>query len=205
MEIAEKTSIPKLILASGSQIRATILKNAGIPFDIIKTNTDEDSLKKVGLARGDDLETIAMDLAIAKARAIKKNSDHIILGSDQILEFEGGLFDKPTSMADAKERLYEMRNKSHSLINACVLVQDGEIIWQNIERPHLFLRDYSRQELDQYFLEADETILKSVGAYHVEGLGIRLFDHIEGDYYAVMGLPLSPVLKALRRFHVIGY
>lgn len=196
---------PSLILASGSQIRATILKNAGVPFKIVKTDTDEASIKTQGLSARKTLREIATDLATAKALAVEAPKGTYVLGVDQIMEFEGNPYDKPTSLEEAHTRLMKLRGKPHTLINAAVLIENGSVVWQNIEQPMLWMRDYSEDELDRYFEACDESILKSVGAYQVEQLGVRLFDRIEGDYFAVLGLALSPLLSALREFNVVDF
>ncbi len=195
----------KLVLASASEIRAKILRDANIEFRIEKTDTDEGQLKKEGLNRGDDLETIALTLATAKANAASTTKNEIVLGSDQLLEFKNHPYDKPVSMAEAKERLLEFSGHSHSLINASVLLKEGKQIWSHIERPKLTMRPLNPKEIDIYCDHAGEEILKSVGAYQLEKTGIRLFEKIEGDYFAILGLALHPLLSKLRALKVIDY
>ncbi len=194
-----------LILASGSEVRATILRNAGVDFKIMKSGTDEDRIKKQGLSQGKSLRNIALELAIAKASAVEPLMDEYVLGVDQILEFEGDLYDKPKSQAEAYNRFLLMRGKPHTLINAAVILQDGDVVWKNIEQPTLWFRNYSEAELSRYFDVCDSSILKSVGAYQVESYGIRLFDKVEGDYFAVLGLALNPLLEALRKFNLVDF
>lgn len=194
-----------LILASGSTIRAQILSGAGVAFAVRKSDVDEDVIKKDGLAQHHDCETIALALAKAKALAKSGSDTEFILGSDQILEFEGTIFDKPETMEAAKQRLSLLAGKPHRLINATVLAHKGKIVWQNIDSPTLYVRTLTETELDRYFSAADPSILHSVGGYQVEGLGSRLFERIDGDYFAVLGLALMPLLAALRTFEIIEF
>ncbi len=196
---------PNLILASGSAVRATILKNAGVPFTVVKTQTDEDAIKKDGLQKGHALIDIALDLAHAKAAAVECDEDTYVLGADQILEFEGRPYDKPKSRSEAKQRFLEFSGKPHHLINASVIMHRGKRIWHHVETPQLIMRNFSEREIDLYMEQSPDDILKSVGGYMVEDRGIRLFEKINGDYFAVLGLALSPLLKALRDYEIIEF
>lgn len=188
----------KIILASGSAIRAQILNGAQVPFDVMKPNVDEDAIKQQSRADGLDLEATAMSLAEAKCLAVSPPPDDIVIGSDQILEFEDQPFDKPKSMEEARVRLLHMAGCAHTLINAVAVARNSEIMWRHIDRPKLYMREISEAELDAYLEAAGPDILSSVGAYQVERLGARLFDRIEGDHYAVLGLSLYPLLRFLR-------
>lgn len=193
------TEIPKIILASGSVIRAEILRGAGIDFDVTKPGVDEDEIKTSSAKKGAGLEETAMMLAEAKCMAVAKQTSGIVIGSDQILEFQGRAFDKPKTMNDARDRLLEMQGGAHTLINAVAVARDGKIIWRNLDRPHLIMRDLTEEEIDAYLTAAGPDILFSVGAYQVEGHGARLFERIDGDYFAVLGMSLFPLLGVLRR------
>lgn len=193
------TNVPKIILASGSAIRAEILRGAGVDFDVVKPGVDEDEIKSSSAKNGVGLEDIAMTLAEAKCMAVADESPDIVIGSDQILEFQGLAFDKPKTMDDARDRLLKMRGATHTLINAIAVARGGEIIWRNLDRPRLTMRDLSETEIDAYLGAAGPDILFSVGAYQVEGHGARLFDRIDGDYFAVLGMSLFPLLGVLRR------
>jgi septum formation protein len=188
----------RLILASGSAIRAEILKGAGTPFEIIRPDIDEDVIKRSALDAGRTLGETAQILADAKALAVT-DPEAFVVGSDQILNFKGKGFDKPRTMTEARERLKTLQGKRHSLINAVSLARDGEIVFRNLEEPSLYMRAMTDAEIDAYLAEAGREILSSVGAYQVEALGGRLFDKIEGDYFAVLGLSLFPLLGYLRR------
>ena len=194
---------PTIILASGSAIRADILRNAGAPFDIIKPGTDEAAIKRAAKDDGAGLEETAMMLAEAKCLSVARElaagkTNAIVIGSDQIMEFEGRGFDKPANMGEARSRLKALQGATHSLINAVAVARNGSIIWRNITRPKLTMRPMSDGEIDAYLDAAGADILYTVGAYQVEKLGARLFTRIEGDYFAVLGLTLYPLLDILR-------
>jgi len=194
-----------LILASSSAIRATILSNAGIPFQTVKTGVDETKIKEAGIARGRPINDIALDLAKAKAMAVELSDDNLCLGSDQILEFEGAIYDKPSSRKEAFQRLKNLSGKKHTLVNATVIISKTGVVFEHVARSDLYMRKLTDTDLAAYLDAVDDTILKSVGGYHVEGVGVRLFEKIEGDYFAVLGLALSPILPTLRAHSIIGF
>ena len=198
-------SAPKIVLASGSRIRADILGGAGVSFEIIKPGVDEDEIKTAAAGEGIDLETLAGRLADAKCLAVAASCGDIIIGSDQIMAFDGQGFDKPASMADARERLVMLAGKTHTLINAITVAHEGNIVWRDIQTPKLTMRSLSAREIDAYLQAAGPDILSSVGAYQVEKLGARLFEKIEGDYFAVLGLSLYPLLGTLRKLGAIEF
>ncbi|MCA8896541.1 MAG: Maf family protein, partial [Amphiplicatus sp.] len=127
-------SRPDLVLASGSAIRAAILKGAGLDFRVQKPAVDEDEIKRE--MAGEDLEEIAMALAVRKALAVRAPGA-LVIGSDQIMEFEGRAFDKPKSMEEARDRLLDMQGKAHTLINAVAVAKDGAVIYRRLDRPKL--------------------------------------------------------------------
>lgn len=196
---------PRLILASGSQIRADILRGAGLDFEIVRPDVDEDAIKKDAAKEGAGLEETAIRLAEAKAMAVAKDVDGLVIGADQILEFGGRAYDKASSLDEARMRLLEMQGAAHTLINAIAVARDGVLIWRSLERPTLFMRPLSGDEIDAYLEEAGPEVLASVGAYQVEKHGSRLFERIDGDHFAVLGLGLYPLLGLLRREGAIPY
>jgi septum formation protein len=185
----------RLILASGSAIRAKILKDAGVAFEARKPDVDEAALKRA--LSGRDLEAIAQALADAKALAVAAPGAFII-GSDQILEHRGKAYDKPATLAEAADRLFALSGETHTLINAVSVAKDGAIVFRALQRPRLIMRTLSRAEILRYLERAGPDILSSVGAYQVESLGAQLFERIEGDYFSVLGLSLFPLLAFLR-------
>lgn len=194
---------PRLILASGSAIRATILNHAGVPFVQKKPNVDEAAIKAASADA--NIEQTALRIAEPKALAITANSDDYVLGADQILEYRGKAFDKAQSLEEARTRLLTLQGNTHSLVNAIAVARDGEIIWRHLDRADLVMRALTETEIDAYLKEAGESVLASVGAYQVEGLGARLFERIDGDYFAVLGLSLFPLLGFLKEAGFLDY
>jgi septum formation protein len=188
----------RLVLASASVIRARLLNAAGISFTQVRPDTDERALKEAALREGGSLRDMALHLAEAKALAVAAPPDSLVIGADQILAYEGRGFDKPTTLDEVRQRLLEMQGRAHSLINAVAIAENGEIVFRHIEEPVLFMRSMTRREINAYLEAAGDEILASVGAYQVEALGARLFERIEGDYFAVLGLSLLPTLGYLR-------
>lgn len=187
----------RLVLASGSPIRASILKAAGLEFEILRPDLDEDAIKRENFEAGAGLEETAMALAEAKALAVCAPGA-LVVGSDQILEHRGRAYDKPRSMTEAASRLLAMQGQAHSLINAVAVAQNGEIVFRHLDRPQLFMRAMTADEIARYLDAAGEGVVASVGAYQVENLGAHLFERIEGDHFAVLGLSLFPLLAFLR-------
>lgn len=196
---------PQIILASGSAIRAQVLSAAHVPFSIIRPDVDEDAIKRKNKRTGASLETTAQALADAKALAVTAPEGALVIGADQILEFEGRGFDKPATMEEARQRLQTLQGAPHTLINAVTVARGGSVIYRNIDRPQLLIRRLEKSEIDAYLEEAGPDILSSVGAYQVEKSGARLFERIEGDYFAVLGLSLFPLLAFLRREGALEY
>lgn len=197
------TEQTRLILASGSAIRARILEGAGVPFDIVRPEVDEDAIRKKALGEGRTLRETAQLLADAKALAV--NAAPPVIGSDQILAFEGRGFDKPRTMEEARERLKLLQGRRHTLINAVSIARGGRIVFRHVEEPALHMRAMTDEEIAAYLDAAGDEILSSVGAYQVEALGSRLFDRIDGDYFAVLGLSLYPLLGYLRREGLLAF
>ena len=193
-----------LILASGSAIRARILTAAGVEFETVKPDVDEDRIKETAATRSMTVASTATMLADAKALAIR-TVDRIVLGSDQILTLDGRAYDKPATMDAARERLRMLSGKEHQLVNAVSIAKNGEIVFRHLEAPRLFMRRMTDQEINDYLAIAGDEVLSSVGAYQVEALGSRLFDRIDGDYFAVLGLSLFPVLRYLREEGMIAF
>lgn len=182
-----------LTLASKSRVRADILSGAGLAFDMHPSGVDEDVLKA---EHGGDPPALAIALAEAKAKAVSVPG--LIIGADQLLHCDGKLYDKPRDMDEARANLQVFRGKTHQLIGGVVLVENGETLWAHQQSVSLTMRDFSDAFLDLYLAEAGAAILASVGCYQLEGLGAHLFSHIDGDYFATLGLPLLPLLDGLR-------
>lgn len=189
----------RLILASGSASRREILSAAGVSFDVMAPDIDESSAKASLAVERAGADIVAATLAEMKARKIAAiHRDALILGCDQVLACGGQLFDKARSVAEADAVLRELRGREHELTTATVLVRDDRAVWRHTERAQLWMRDFSDVFLEAYLVDEAEHILSSVGCYHVEGHGIQLFERIEGDHFTIRGLPLIPLLAALR-------
>ena len=192
----------EIILASKSPSRAALLSAAGFEnLRIIPSGVDEEEIKK---KFPKDFETCAIKLAAAKA--LKVSAEHRqnwIIGADQILVFENQIFDKSKNLGQARELLKSLRGCTHQLIGGQVIARDQKILWQSISRVELTMRDFSDEYLEAYIQAMDEKLLASVGAYQLEGPAIHLFSQVKGDYFAVLGLDLLPLLQALRTQNAI--
>ena len=188
-------SRPRLVLASGSAIRAQMLSAAGLEFEVMRPDVDEAAVKRA--MTGASAEEIALTLAETKARAVS-SADALVIGADQILEFEGRHFDKPKTRKEAGERLLAMSGKTHFLVNGAVVIENGETAFANTERVALAMRKHDAGEIFRYLEKAGPEALASVGAYQVENLGAGLFERIDGDYFTVPGLALLPLMGFLK-------
>lgn len=195
-----------IVLASGSASRRAVLGAAGIPFVVDKPEVDESAIKVECQGLGLDASQTALRLAIAKATLVAgRHPGKIVIGADQMLECDGVWFDKPPDMAAAARQIAQMAGRDHRLISAVVGVRDGEVIWQTIETATMTVRPLSEAAIQAYLDVAGEKVLQSVGAYQVEGLGIHLFDAIEGSHFTIMGMPLLPLLAFLRTEGVLSW
>lgn len=193
----------QIILASKSAARRAVLTGAGVPFEVAVAGVDEDAVKTAMLAQGATPRDVADALAEIKAVKISAGRPGFVIGSDQTLEFEGQLYDKAESLEAAAERLKTMRGKPHKLHSAVVVAKDGAPIWREIVSATLTMRDFSDDFLDAYLALEVEEMLGSVGCYRLEGPGAQLFSKIEGDYFAILGLPLMGLLDLFRRHGVL--
>lgn len=188
-----------LILASGSRFRQKMLQDAGVSFDVILPDLDERALEAPLQASGATPEDVARVLADAKAVAVSETAPgRLVLGCDQTLSLGDRVFHKPPTMDAAQDTIFALSGQTHQLNSAAVLALDGQAVWHHVAVARMTMRALSPAEIGRYLGRAGDTILHSVGAYQIEGLGAQLFERIEGDFWTVVGLPLLPVLGALR-------
>ena len=170
-----------------------------MPFESLVAGVDEDAVKAAMLAEGAGPQDVAEALAEKKALAVSQGRSDYVIGSDQTLELDGRLYDKVEGVEEARERLRELRGKTHQLHSGVVLAKDGAPVWREVVSARLTMRDFSDAFLETYLTEEGEAALGSVGCYRLEGPGAQLFSKIEGDYFAILGLPLMGLLEELRR------
>ena len=188
-----------IVLASKSRSRAAVLAGAGVAFEMEDSEVDEGALKAGLLADGASPREVAERLGEAKALAVsaRRPGDQVI-GADQTLDLGGALYDKPADLAEARRHLTAMRGRDHALHGGIVAAEGGEVVWRTTETSRLWMREFSDAFLEGYLARGGEALLASVGAYQLEGEGAQLFEKIEGDYFAILGLPLLPLLGFLR-------
>jgi nucleoside triphosphate pyrophosphatase len=192
-----------LILASQSRARQILLANAGIRFEAVPADIDERTLQQnSGLSAPGD---IAAFLAREKALWVSSRlSGRFVAGADQTLALEKRLFSKPAGRAQAAEQLRALAGRSHELHSAVAVARDGKILFEGAAVARMTMRPLSEAAIDGYLDEAGEAVTSSVGAYQLEGLGIHLFERIEGDHFTILGLPLLPLLAFLRSQRLLG-
>lgn len=188
----------RLILASASPARAAILRHAGLVFDIRPADLDEAAIRA---AAGSDLDAadVAEILARAKAETVSADPASLTIGADQTLELNDAILAKPKDMEEARRQLLALSGKTHVLHAAVALARGGETVWAEVHAARLTMRRLDPAFVGKYLARCGDRALESVGAYRLEGLGAHLFDRIEGDFFTILGLPLMPLLAALRR------
>lgn len=193
--------MPKtLVLASRSAPRIALLEGAGLAFEAVPSDVDERAVEAPLLAAGADAGAIAAHLAEAKAFDVaSRRSGDLVLGCDQTLGLDGERFVKPESRAAARAQLMRLRGRPHELHSALALVADDRLLWSEVVVARMTMRPFSESFLDDYCERVGDAVLRSVGCYQLEGLGVTLFEAIEGDYFTILGLPLLPLLAELRR------
>jgi len=192
-----------LILASKSPVRRAMLEAAGIPVEVMPADVEERVIEaQAGL---DNPAGAAVLLAQAKARAVAaRRPGRLVLGADQTLALDSRRFSKPADRAGAREQLVALRGKTHDLHSGIAVVRDLNVVYIGVETARLTMRDFSDTFLDRYLDAAQEAVTTSVGGYQLERLGIHLFANIAGDHFTILGLPLLPLLTALRQHGVIA-
>ncbi|MFZ1953740.1 MAG: Maf family protein [Pseudolabrys sp.] len=191
-----------LVLASRSDIRGKILAAAGLRFEIRPSQINERAVEaKSGAA---DSAAVARHLARAKADAVAASlPGRLVLGADQTLARGAKRFGKPADRAEAADQLRALRGRTHELHSALALVRDKEIVFTCVDTARLTMRDFSDRFLNDYLAMAGDAAMNSVGGYQLEGIGIHLFERVEGDYFTILGLPLLPLLSFLRQSRLV--
>ena len=189
-------------LASKSETRGKLLKNAKISFSRIDHGVDEDEVK-ISLQNQSPTE-IAVKLSELKAtQPNPENKEDLVIGSDQVLDLEGKLFNKAKDLDEAKSQLIELSGKKHNLITSTVIAQNKNIIWRHLDKSTLVMRTLTTNEIDNYLNEVDKSILNLVGVYAIEQEGIKLFEKIDGDFFSIQGLSVTPLINFLRQHDLI--
>ncbi|SHF58995.1 septum formation protein [Kaistia soli DSM 19436] len=189
----------RIVLASTSHARRLLLTNAGVAFESIAAPVDERALETPLIAAGASPSDIALALAEAKAHAVLVlHPDALVIGGDQVLDLDGERLVKPGNRSGAAAQIACLAGRTHVLRTAVAIAQRGEIVWRHVESATLTMRPLTARAIERYLDDAGDGIFGSVGAYHLEERGIRLFSAIEGDYFSILGLPLLPLLEALR-------
>jgi len=186
-----------LILASQSRARQMLLANAGISFDAIPADIDERALQKnSGLSAPGEIAGL---LAREKACFVSsKNPGRYVVGADQTLALGNRLFSKPAGRTQAADQLRLLAGHTHELHSAVAVARDGKIVFSDVIVARMTMRRLAENEIEAYLDQAGQAVTTSVGAYQLEGLGVHLFERIEGDHFTILGLPLLPLLAFLR-------
>jgi septum formation protein len=192
-----------LLLASTSATRRTLLESAGLCVETEAPGIDE---RAVDMAPDESAGEIARRLAAAKAQAVsRRHPERIVIGADQTLACQGALVHKPADRAAAEEQLAALSGRTHALHSAFALAEGGRVVNEGAADARMTMRALSADAIDRYLDLAGKAALQSVGAYQVEGLGIHLFECIEGDHSTILGLPLIPLLAALREKKLLAF
>lgn len=189
----------RIILASSSPYRRRMLEQAGITVETIASAIDERAVEATLEGTGASPGDLAAILAEAKALEVSERHPRaLVIGCDQTLSLDDAVLHKPRSMEGARRRLLDLSGRTHHLNSAVVLARDGEAVWRHVATAAMSMRRLSPEFIGRHLARVGEAALTSVGAYQVEGEGIQLFDAIDGDFFSIVGLPLLPLLAALR-------
>jgi septum formation protein len=192
-----------LMLASQSRARQTLLANAGINFEAVPAEIDERAVQQASnlSAPGDIAALLAREKSLSVSSRL---TGRLVVGADQTLALGPRLFSKPAGRAQAAEQLSALAGRTHELHSAVAVARDGKILFADVSSARMTMRRLGEAEIDAYLDEAGEAVTSSVGAYQLEGLGVHLFERIEGDHFTILGLPLLQLLAFLRSERLLG-
>ena len=187
-----------IVLASTSPTRQAMLRSAGLDFTAHAPQVDERSL----VAKHPEWQPAEIALRLAEAKAEDVSSRHrpsVVIGADQVLALGSRTYSKPRNTADCRKQLQDLRGKTHLLISAVVCARDGQAAWSHVAEARLTMRDFSDDFLEHYLGAIGNDCTSSVGGYKIEGLGLQLFERVEGNHFTILGLPLLPLMAHLRQ------
>ena len=192
-----------IILASGSPTRKQILEDSGVIFEVVVRPIDEASIKSAMIQEGASKLSIVSTLAELKSIKVSSETPGLVIGADQIMVFDGAIYDKPKTIEEARERLMAIRNQTHYLMGSVVVSEGGVSVWRHSSKVELKVRSFTDKFIDNYINQEGEALLQTVGAYRFEKRGSQLFSSVKGDFFSVLGLPLLPLLDYLRTRNAI--
>ena len=179
-----------------------MLSSAGLKIDIVPADINEEIIKKThdGLLAEDLSHVLAREKAASVSTMVE---DALVIGADQILECGDRLYDKPVGDDGVRAHLISLRGQTHRLISSACIIKTGEMLWHKTETAKLTMRQFDDSYIENYIQKVGREVQSSVGAYHIEGMGIQLFERIEGDYFVILGLPLLSLLDFLRKQKIL--
>ena len=194
----------RLVLASQSRARRMLLENAGLACEAVPADIDERALQsEAGLVAPYE---IALHLAQAKARAVSAAKPNCyVVGADQTLALGERMFNKPAGRKQAMQQLLALAGRTHALHSAIAVVRNGEVLFSHVAVAWMTMRSLTESDVATYLDTAGQAVLSSVGAYQLEGLGVHLFDRIDGDHFTILGLPLLPLLAYFREARLLRF
>ncbi|MCF1474096.1 MULTISPECIES: Maf family nucleotide pyrophosphatase [Rhizobium/Agrobacterium group] len=193
-----------VILASTSPFRRQLLEQAGLRFTAMAPDIDEREVEGRAEHQHVSPQELAQVISCEKALAVSRQTpDGLVIGGDQVLALGERIYHKPKDLSSARDQLLSLRGETHVLYSALALAKQGEVIWRHVSQARMTMRMFSETFLDDYLDRAGGAILKSVGGYQIEGLGVQLFSDIVGDYFTIVGVPLLPLMEKLRELDIV--